>query len=293
MGRSERRGGRGCDDSTFGHCGRQRHAPGRPARQSERRLAGARGAAPLRFLTPSNHGDAAWVFTSTYGGGLLGGDAVRLQIDARRRGGSSSSRRRRRRRSIAPTRRVVHSRRARRGTCTAPGAAGSHRVCFRGASFEQTQSVDDRRSGSIVLMDWMTAGRRASGERWVFDRYASRLTIRYDGRVVFHDALLLSPSEGPLAERMGRFDCVCLIVLVGVALRVHAASACNGHALGSIETQQACRPPDGGGSARPERRGRLRDSHGRRIGGRSRTRGAHVVAFRPGLLGDDPRARKW
>ena len=52
------------------------------------------------------------------------------------------------------------------------------------------------------------------------------MTIRYDGRVVFHDALLLSPSEGPLAERMGRFDCVCLIVLVGVALRVHAASAC-------------------------------------------------------------------
>jgi urease accessory protein len=121
--------------------------------------------------------------------------------------------------------------------------------------------VDVQRSGSIVLMDWMTAGRRASGERWVFDRYASRLTIRYDGRVVFHDALLLSPSEGPLAERMGRFDCVCLIVLVGVALRVHAASACKDMAGMSVED----------------------------VGRAART----WLHFVPGLLGDDPWARKW
>src|SRR5207245_10808543 len=33
---------------------------------------------PLRLLTPRNHGNAAWVYTSTLGGGLLDGDGVRL-----------------------------------------------------------------------------------------------------------------------------------------------------------------------------------------------------------------------
>ena len=164
-------------------------------------------------------------------------------------------------------------------------------MCFRGASFQQTQSVDVQRGGSIVLMDWMTAGRRASGERWVFDRYASRLTIRYDGRVVFHDALLLSPSEGPLAERMGRFDCVCLIVLVGVALRVHAASACKD--IAGIEARKradlltAAAPLGPNGEAGCVIR--MAGVSVEDVGRAART----WLHFVPGLLGDDPWARKW
>jgi urease accessory protein len=253
---------------------------------ASRALAGS----PLRFLTPSNHGDAAWVFTSTYGGGLLGGDAVRLQIDVEDEAAL-----------LLQTQASTKVYRSPRGASSTLDARVGERarllvlpdptVCFRGASFEQTQTVDVQRSGSIVLMDWMTAGRRASGERWLFDRYASRLTIRYDGRVVFHDALLLSPSEGPLAERMGRFDCVCLIVLVGVALRVHAASACNG--IAGLETSRraelltAAAPlgPNGEAGCVIRMAGRSVEEVGRA----ART----WLHFVPGLLGDDPWARKW
>ena len=35
---------------------------------------------PLRLLTPKNHGRAAWVYTSTFGGGLVGGDRIRLDV---------------------------------------------------------------------------------------------------------------------------------------------------------------------------------------------------------------------
>src|SRR4029078_9252933 len=35
---------------------------------------------PLRWLTPRNHGPAAWVYTSSYGGGLVGGDHLCLTI---------------------------------------------------------------------------------------------------------------------------------------------------------------------------------------------------------------------
>ena len=39
-------------------------------------------ASPLKFVNPSNHGTAAWVVSGTYGGGLLGGDAIGLNIAA-------------------------------------------------------------------------------------------------------------------------------------------------------------------------------------------------------------------
>ena len=35
---------------------------------------------PLRLLTPRNHGRGAWVYTATYGGGLVDGDAIQLDI---------------------------------------------------------------------------------------------------------------------------------------------------------------------------------------------------------------------
>ena len=38
-------------------------------------------ASPLKFVNPSNHGTASWVVCSTYGGGLLGGDSIDLEID--------------------------------------------------------------------------------------------------------------------------------------------------------------------------------------------------------------------
>ena len=35
---------------------------------------------PLRLLTPRNHGGGAWAYTSTLGGGLVDGDAIRLHV---------------------------------------------------------------------------------------------------------------------------------------------------------------------------------------------------------------------
>src|SRR5262245_25857867 len=40
----------------------------------------ARGAGPLRLLFPRAAGDAAWIVTSSLGGGLVDGDAVALEV---------------------------------------------------------------------------------------------------------------------------------------------------------------------------------------------------------------------
>ena len=35
---------------------------------------------PLRWLMPRNHGHAAWIFSSTFGGGLVDGDALQISV---------------------------------------------------------------------------------------------------------------------------------------------------------------------------------------------------------------------
>ena len=43
-------------------------------------VTGLKSHSPLRVLTPSNHGHAAWLFLSSLGGGFVGGDSVSLEI---------------------------------------------------------------------------------------------------------------------------------------------------------------------------------------------------------------------
>src|SRR5262245_163756 len=50
--------------------------------QGERRstVSQAYASSPLRLLMPRNHGRAAWIYTSSFGGGLVDGDRVSLDI---------------------------------------------------------------------------------------------------------------------------------------------------------------------------------------------------------------------
>src|SRR5437879_5837818 len=36
---------------------------------------------PLRLLMPANHGRAAWIYSSSFGGGLVAGDRIAIDID--------------------------------------------------------------------------------------------------------------------------------------------------------------------------------------------------------------------
>src|SRR6185503_3242739 len=169
---------------------------------------------PLRWLTPRNHGPAAWVYTSSYGGGLVGGDNLCLTISIGAGASAVVS-------SQASTK-VYRSRDRSSAKIEATVSAGGHLVlwpdpvvCYAGSTFRQLQCVDLRDDGALVLVETMTSGRRASGERWQFVEYANRITVRQDGRVVLFDATRLSGVEGDLAARLGRFDVLCTVVIVG------------------------------------------------------------------------------
>jgi urease accessory protein len=247
---------------------------------------------PLRLLTPRNHGRAAWIYTSSYGGGLVGGDRLRLDID------------------IEPGAAAFVSTQASTKVYRSPLGAGAELtarigadgllvlvpdpvVCFAESRYEQSQQFDLADQATLIAVDWMTSGRRAFGERWAFREYAARQRVYVGGQLVVYDNLVLRGDAGDLAARMGRFDVLAVALIVGRSVHVHART---------IEARVAAQPI-GRRSDRlvsaaivgPGTRGGAGCLV--RVAARSVEEAAQTIreclAFVPELLGDDPWLRKW
>jgi urease accessory protein len=174
-------------------------------------------ASPLRLLTPANHGDAAWVFLASLGGGLLDGDRIDVHVEVgdgasallgtqastkvyrSPQGGAGSSQRLR----------------ARVGAGALLAVVPDPVVCFADSRYQQSLEISLAPSASLWLVDGYSCGRSARGERWAFSHYASRTTVFRGGARSIVDATRLDPGQGPLAGRMGRFDVVLSVLVVG------------------------------------------------------------------------------
>lgn len=186
-----------------------------------------RANSPLKLLAPRQRAASSWVFASTFGGGLLAGDQVALNVAAGPGTtcflGTQASTKVYRSPARVPSRQTLDAAVAQDALCV---VAPDPLTCFAGAVFEQRQRFDLAPTGGLVLLDWLTSGRRAAGERWAFSRYDSRIDVRIAGRPLVRDALLLDPADGALdrPQRMGRFDCIALLLLVGPPMREPAAA---------------------------------------------------------------------
>jgi len=208
-------GARVPDVASAGRSGRGRVAVERTGGRSV--VTQAYATSPLRLLTPKNHGRAAWIYTSSHGGGLVDGDDIGIRVSV----GTGAT-------AFLSTQSATKVYRSPRGTSAVLDAdirengllivAPDAVVCFAGSRYRQTQHVTIAAGGGLVLLDQVTSGRRESGERWVFDDYVSRTTIHLEGRLVVHEALALRASDGPLAPRFGRFDVLAVAVLIGRGL---------------------------------------------------------------------------
>lgn len=247
----------------------------------------ARAASPLKLLTPRNHGGAAWVFTSTYGGGLVDGDAIALDVEIGDEASALVS-------SQASTK-VYRSPRgvssllqARVGSGAMLAVIPDPVVCFAGSSYRQSQRYDLAADAGLVCLDWMTSGRRARGERWAFDDYRTRLSIRIDGDIVCYDAVTLAWADGALGERFDRFDVLATLAIAGPVFGGPCERLLEAQARRAVErradTVVATSPLSGGG-ALVRMAGRTVEDVGRAIRG--------VLDFLPAVLGDDPWTRKW
>jgi urease accessory protein len=240
---------------------------------------------PLRLLTPRNHGRGAWAYTSTLGGGLVDGDEIRLHVQVGRDACAllaSQGHNRVYRSSLGSATELVAN--------VEPGAflalLPDPTVCFAGARYRQRTDVRLAAGASAVLLDVLTAGRGARGERWAFRRYSSELELRIDDRIVVQERTLLDQRHGSVAERMGRFDVLCTILLAGELLRSARA------ALATALAAAALRPR----ADAVEQANDLGDALVIRMASVSLEEALRTVrerlAFLPELLGDDPWARR-
>jgi urease accessory protein len=168
-------------------------------------------ASPLRFLRPVFPGcHAATVCLVSFGGGLVDGDAIALDV------------------RIGPGAVVVlftqSSTKAFRGSSSQSIRAEVEGTlvllpdpvaAFASARYRQRVDVALQGAGACVLLDGFTSGRAAYGERWAMDALDLRTTITRDGKAVVRDALVLARGDGAIPGRLGRFEAIATLIAMG------------------------------------------------------------------------------
>ena len=242
---------------------------------------------PLKLLNPRNHGNAAWIFSSSYGGGLVGGDqlAIDVSVEADATGLLSTQTSTKVYRSDLCTGQRLQARVADGGLLV---VAPDPVVCYADSDYTQRQEFFLSGSAGLVLIDWLSAGRCALGERWAFRRFQNRIEIWRDDRKILHESLLLDPDHGNIAGQMGRFNTLALAVVCGPRLLPQAQELVARISAEPLErnallVQSAGMFQNAGALLRVagtsvEQVGRLLRKH---------------LSFVCTFLGEDPWARKW
>jgi urease accessory protein len=245
---------------------------------------------PMKLLTPRSRGDSVWACTSSFGGGMVAGDCTELDVtvdaDARCFLGTQASTKIYRNPARLP---CSHRTSAQLNDDALLVLAPDPVQCFAGSCYEQRQHFTLSKSANLVLVDWMSAGRTARGERWNFQRYLSRNEIERGGKKLLVDALLLNADDGALDSKFrgGRFNCLATVALIGPQLTAHARALLDWCAAQPIEPQSslvfAASPLYEGALLRFA--GTSVEEVGRAIHQR--------LGFVSALLKDDPFSRKW
>jgi urease accessory protein len=94
-------------------------------------------------------------------------------------------------------------------------------TCFQSASYSQKQTFHLSRDASLVVLDWLTSGRRTTGEDWAFSQYYSANEVWADGKRIAKDVMLLedtevySPAPRTLGDRLAPYSCYAMVILYG------------------------------------------------------------------------------
>jgi urease accessory protein len=242
---------------------------------------------PLKLLTLQHRSGSCWVYAATLGGGFVGGDAVDINMEVEEGAIALLTTQASTKvyRSLKP---ATQSIAARVKDEALLAIVPDPIVCFAEADFSQQQRYDLSRRGSLVVVDWITSGRHAVGERWAFARYNSRIQVCREGRLILFDAITLQRGTDPLVERMGRFDVFATCVITGPLVERAGAAIVTSieqlpieHRDETIESAYALQ---GGGAV-------LRIA-GTSVEHVARQLRLHLNFLSP-LLGDDPWMRKW
>ena len=245
---------------------------------------------PMKILVPRPRGGSVWASLGSFGGGFVAGDETCLDVslgaNARCFLTTQASTKIYRNPRLRP---CGHALRAQLGDDSLLVLAPDPIQSFAGSTYDQRQEFHLQPSASLVLLDWFCSGRSARRERWSFTRLQSRNEVFLGPARLLLDSLLLDQAHGPLegSSRMGRFNCLALLVMTGPMVAGAAARM-----LAEVETLPVTRRAELIVSASPIRQGvmfRVAGESSEGVGREVR----RLLAFVADLLGDDPWARKW
>ncbi|CAH1775969.1 unnamed protein product [Owenia fusiformis] len=177
---------------------------------------------PLKVLIPDHAGctNCAWIYPITYGGGLVSGDEISLEVQVKPFCAAlittqASTKVYHSEDNKPCVQRFKYSVADKSLLCVLPDPI----VCYKEAIYKQSQRIELSPLGNLVLLDWLTAGRTARGEIWQFTKYDSCNEIVIDGRLRFKDSVSLEETDNlSIAEAVGGFQAIALCVLLGPQL---------------------------------------------------------------------------
>jgi urease accessory protein len=242
---------------------------------------------PVKLFTTRNYAGACWIYAATLGGGFVGGDAVRMTLHVGPGAIALLTTQASTKvyRSLKPASQQIS---AIVGDDALLAVVPDPIVCYAGADFSQEQRYDLADRSNLVVVDWMTSGRHAAGERWAFARYTSRIHIARNGKRTLYDGLTLQTDTDTIAERMGRFDVWANCIVTGPHVADAAAAIVERVSHLPVRAraemiESACALAGGGALLR------IAGTNVEQVGKHLKTQ---LHFLRP-FLGDDPWTRKW
>lgn len=173
---------------------------------------------PLRLLETGLHKDAVEVQLSSYGGGILQGDRIGLDIRCGAHAGLLLK-------SQANTHVYRNDKRVEAVQYINATCAEHSRVrvlpepvvLHAGADFRQEQVWKISRSSDFVLADWIQSGRSESNEQFSFSRFESRILIQLDEKPILEEHFICRPGRDDIRSPalFGPYDLMLNIYLMG------------------------------------------------------------------------------
>ncbi|BFZ57913.1 hypothetical protein PYCC9005_004968 [Savitreella phatthalungensis] len=175
---------------------------------------------PLKLVAPKAKKGVQVIYVLSYGGGLVGGDSIRLDVEVEAGTTLSlttqgSTKVFKIRSTGLPTEQILHVR--------------IHGILlllpdpvqpFANSHYQQEQGFDLDEHGSAIVLDWIVSGRPDNGERWIFHHYRSANTLYRQGRMLVRDCQDMSLAL--VGRQMRHLDCMATLLLVGPAFEADA-----------------------------------------------------------------------
>ncbi|XP_041377581.1 urease accessory protein D-like [Gigantopelta aegis] len=178
---------------------------------------------PLKIIIPqyANQSNCKWIYPVTFGGGLVGGDHINLDIMI----GCHCC-------GLVTSTESLKIYKCDDNTVTRQTArytVEDHSllcviadpvVCFRESNFIQDQVIRMTSQSNVVFLDWTLGGRVSLDELWTFQSYTTKLSIYVDGRLVLKESSQLKDTPfQSVVQSMGVYQVTGFCVVLGTQVK--------------------------------------------------------------------------